>query len=208
MLMESPAALVRGARFCLMQRSGCGREAAYSEAVGESSRGGAHACIRTGSGRAAAGPALPDAAGVAPVLRLPGLGEVDAARLSLPVLTLPVAGMDAFNPCAFFVLLFLLSLLMHQRDRRRMLLIGMLFVAVSGLMYFAFMAAWLGLFLVVGGQPWVPAAAGVVALVIGVINVKDFVALRQGLSLSIPEGGKADSLPAMLAACSSCYRAS
>ncbi len=100
-----------------------------------------------------------------PTLRLPGLGELDAARLSLPV---------------------------HQRDRRRMLLIGMLFVAVSGLMYFAFMAAWLGLFLVVGGLPWVTAAAGVVALVIGVINVKDFVAFRQGLSLSIPAGGKAD----------------
>ncbi len=120
-----------------------------------------------------------------PTLRLPGLGEVDAARLSLPV---------------------------HQRDRRRMLLIGMLFVAVSGLMYFAFMAAWIGLFLVVGGLPWVTAAAGVVALVIGVINVKDFVAFRQGLSLSIPAGGKADifqrarailkadRLPAMLAA--------
>ncbi|WP_298598976.1 NrdH-redoxin [Zoogloea sp.] len=145
-------------------------------------------------------------------LRLPGLGEVDAASLSLPVLTLLVAGMDAFNPCAFFVLLFLLSLLVHQRDRRRMLLIGMLFVVVSGLMYFAFMAAWLGLFLVVGGLPWVTAAAGGVALVIGVINVKDFVAFRQGLSLSIPAGGKADifqrarailkadSLPAMLAA--------
>lgn len=148
----------------------------------------------------------------APALRLPLLGEVDAARLSLPVLTLLVAGMDAFNPCAFFVLLFLLSLLVHQRDRRRMLLIGMLFVAISGLMYFAFMAAWLGLFLVVGGLPWVTAAAGVVALVIGVINVKDFVAFRKGLSLSIPEAGKADifqrarailkadRLPAMLAA--------
>jgi len=148
----------------------------------------------------------------APALHLPLLGEVDAARLSLPVLTLLVAGMDAFNPCAFFVLLFLLSLLVHQRDRRRMLLIGMLFVGISGLMYFAFMAAWLGVFLVVGGLPWVTAAAGVVALVIGLINVKDFVAFRKGLSLSISEGGKADifqrarailkadSLPAMLAA--------
>jgi hypothetical protein len=40
---------------------------------------------------------------------------------------------------------------------------------------------------VVGGLPWVTAAAGGVALVIGVINVKDFVAFRKGLSLSIPE---------------------
>ena len=153
---------------------------------------------------------MPGAA--APALHLPLLGEVDAARLSLLVLTLLVAGMGAFNPCAFFVRLFLLSLLVHQRDRRRMSLIGMLFVGIPGLMYFAFMAAWLGLFLVVGGLPWVTAAAGVVALVIGAINVKDFVAFRKGLSLSISAGGKADifqrarailkadSLPAMLAA--------
>ena len=75
-------------------------------------------------------------------------GEIDAASLSLPVLTILVAGLDAFNPCAFFVLLFLLSLLVHQHDRRRMFIIGGVFVAFSGLMYFAFMAAWLNLFLV------------------------------------------------------------
>jgi len=42
--------------------------------------------------------------------------------------------------CAFFVLLFLLSMMAHQKSRARMLLIGGVFVAISGLMYFAFMA--------------------------------------------------------------------
>jgi len=145
-------------------------------------------------------------------LQLPGIGELDPARLSLPVLTVLIAGLDAFNPCAFFVLLFLLSLLVHQQNRRRMALIGLVFVGISGLMYFAFMAAWLGLFLVVGSLPWVTGSAGLVALLIGLINVKDFVAFKQGVSLSISEAGragifersrailKAGSLPAMLAA--------
>jgi thiol-disulfide isomerase/thioredoxin len=35
-----------------------------------------------------------------------------------------VAGLDAFNPCAFFVLLFLLSLMIHARSRARMMLVG------------------------------------------------------------------------------------
>ena len=145
-------------------------------------------------------------------LRLPLLGEIDAAALSLPLLTVLLAGMDAFNPCAFFVLLFLLSLLTHQRGRGRMLAIGLTFVAISGLMYFAFMAAWLGLFVVVGGRPWVTAAAGMVALAIGAVNIKDYAAFRRGPSLSIPDAGRADifrrsravlgagSLPAMLGA--------
>ena len=144
-------------------------------------------------------------------LHLPLLGDVDAASLSLPALTMLLAGLDAFNPCAFFVLLFLLSLLVHQHDRRRMLIIGAVFVAFSGLMYFAFMAAWLNLFLVIGSLPWVTAAAGLLAVVIGAVNVKDFFFFHQGATLSITEGRKADifqrarrilgagSLPAMLA---------
>jgi hypothetical protein len=145
-------------------------------------------------------------------LHLPLIGELEATSLSLPLLTVLIAGMDAFNPCAFFVLLFLLSLLAHQKDRRRMLLIGGIFVLFSGLMYFAFMAAWLGLFRVMGGLPWVTAAAGALAAVMGAINVKDFFVFKAGVSLSIPESRKADifrrgreilaagSLPAMLAA--------
>ncbi|PIY01048.1 MAG: hypothetical protein COZ23_05175, partial [Hydrogenophilales bacterium CG_4_10_14_3_um_filter_58_23] len=47
-------------------------------------------------------------------LSVPILGEVDPQSFSLPLLTVAIAGLDAFNPCAFFVLLFLLSLLAHQ----------------------------------------------------------------------------------------------
>jgi hypothetical protein len=155
-----------------------------------------------------------DWAGQSPdtTLHLPLIGTLEATSLSLPVLTVLIAGMDAFNPCAFFVLLFLLSLLVHQKDRRRMLLIGGVFVLFSGLMYFAFMAAWLGLFRVMGSLPWVTAAAGALAAVMGAVNVKDFFAFKAGVSLSIPESRKADifrrgreilaagSLPAMLAA--------
>lgn len=145
-------------------------------------------------------------------IRLPLFGEIDPATLSLPVMTIVLAALDAFNPCAFFVLLFLLSLLVHQRQRTRMFIIGGVFVAISGLMYFAFMAAWLNLFLVLGSLPWITAAAGMPALLIAAVNIKDFVIFRKGISLSIPEIRKADlfqrgrrilnadSLPAMLAA--------
>ncbi len=165
---------------------------------------------RVASGAAAA-PANAETATEAE-LRLPLFGALDTAALSLPMLTVLIAAMDAFNPCAFFVLLFLLSLMVHQQDRRRMAMIGGVFVLVSGLMYFAFMAAWLGLFRIMGSLPWVNAAAGTLALLIGLVNIKDFLAFKVGVSLSIPETRKADifrrgrailaagSLPAMLLA--------
>ncbi len=125
-------------------------------------------------------------------LNLPLWGEVDPATLSLPLLTVLLATLDAFNPCAFFVLLFLLSLLAHQQQRGRMLAIGGVFVLCSGLMYFAFMAAWLNLFLIIGSLPWITAAAGALAVLVGLINVKDFVAFKQGVSLSISASRRRD----------------
>lgn len=133
-----------------------------------------------------------DTAGRVETIDIPLLGRVDPADLSLPALVVVLAGLDAFNPCAFFVLLFLLSMMAHQKSRSRMLIVGGVFVAVSGLMYFAFMAAWLNVFDLFGRLAWVTLAAGVLAVVIGAINIKDFFRFRQGVTLSIPEARKAD----------------
>lgn len=121
---------------------------------------------------------------------LPVLGTVDLERWSLPVLTVVLASLDAFNPCAFFVLLFLLSLLVHARSRARMLFIGGVFVLFSGLVYFAFMAAWLNVFLMMGEIRGVTLAAGLLAVLIAAVNLKDYFWFRQGVSLSIPESAK------------------
>lgn len=123
---------------------------------------------------------------------VPWLGRVDAAALSLPLLTVVLAAADSFNPCAFFVLLSLLSLMVNARGRARMAMVGGTFVAVSGLAYFAFMAAWLTLFLVASALPWVTAAAGLLALAIGLLDLKDAIApALGGASLSIPKAARA-----------------
>jgi hypothetical protein len=88
------------------------------------------------------------------------------------------------------VLLFVLSLLVNLRDRRKMALIGATFVLVSGVVYFAFMAAWLNLFLLVGVSRWMQVVLATVAGVIGVLNVKDAVAGRHGPSLAIPASAR------------------
>lgn len=143
-------------------------------------------------------------------LKIPLLGEFDPQSLSLPVLTVVLAGMDSFNPCAFFVLLFLLSLLVHARSRARMLAIGVTFVLLSGLIYFMFMATWLNIFMFIGQMQWITLATGLLALVVALINIKDYFWFRKGVSLSISDQAKphlfqrmrglvnADSLPNMM----------
>ena len=144
------------------------------------------------------------------VLHVPVLGDIEADAVSLPAFTITVAGLDAFNPCAFFVLLFLLSLLVHARSRWRMALVGGVFVLISGVMYFAFMAAWLNVFLVTGQLRWVTTVAGTVAITLAVLSIKDYFWPGSSGSLSIPDSAKpglfarmrglttGDSLPTVL----------
>ncbi len=139
-------------------------------------------------------------------------GTLSASELGLPLFTLTLGLLDGFNPCAMWVLLFLLSLLVRLQDRRRMAMVAGTFVLASGAVYYAFMAAWLNVFLLVGMTAALRVGLAVLAMLIGLINVKDFFAFRRGVSLSIPASAKpgiyararailtAESLPASLVA--------
>ncbi len=143
---------------------------------------------------------------------LPLLGRVSASRSGLLVFTLAVGLADGFNPCAMWVLLFLLSLLAHVHSRARMIAIAGTFLAVSGAVYYLFMTAWLGAFLALGSSRPLQAALGLLALAAAAIHLKDAWAPGRGPSLSIPESAKpgiyarvreivtAQNLPAALAA--------
>jgi hypothetical protein len=121
---------------------------------------------------------------------VPFLGPLSVDDLGLPIFTIILGLLDGFNPCAMWVLLFLLSMLVNLHDRKKMFLIGGMFVAVSGLVYFAFMAAWLNLFLVIGVSRITQALLGAVATIIGLLNIKDFFAFGRGVSVGIPEAAK------------------
>lgn len=121
---------------------------------------------------------------------LPVFGELSARAIGLPMFTIAVGLVDGFNPCAMWVLLFLLSVLVNLHDRWKILAVAGTFVCISGIAYFAFMAAWLNVFLLVGLLRWVQVLLGCLAVGIGSIHIKDFFAFKQGLSLSIPESAK------------------
>lgn len=144
------------------------------------------------------------------VIKIPLFGTLDATVVSLPVLAVVLGFIDGFNPCAFFVLFFLLSMLVYAKSRKRMALIGGIFVFFSGLIYFVFMSAWLNFFLVTQSLVYITTIAGLIALVIALINIKDFFAFKKGVSLSISDNNrkslikkmrgllKAESLPTMI----------
>jgi len=110
--------------------------------------------------------------------------------IGLPLFTLAMGLLDGFNPCSLWVLMLMISLLASMQDRLRMLAIAGTFVAVEGLVYFIFMAAWLNLFLLIGLSRLAAIVIALIAVLAGLINLKDFAFFGQGLSLSIPESAK------------------
>lgn len=92
------------------------------------------------------------------------IGEVDLTLLSLPVLALLLGFLDGFNPCAMWVLITLLTLLINTHDMKKVWVIGGTFLFVSGAVYYLFIAAWLNVFLIIGYNLWVQKVIGLVAI--------------------------------------------
>ncbi|MBN8600747.1 MAG: hypothetical protein J0M26_06950 [Planctomycetes bacterium] len=123
-------------------------------------------------------------------ISVPVFGKLNAGKLGLPLFTIAIGLVDGFNPCAMWVLLFLLSILVNVKDRRKILLIAGTFVFISGLAYFIFMAAWLNVFIFLGYLRVIQITLGILAIGVGSIHIKDFFAFKKGISLSIPESAK------------------
>jgi hypothetical protein len=121
---------------------------------------------------------------------LPLFGPIRLRDWGLPAFTFLVGLVDGFNPCAMWVLVFLLSVLVNLRDRKKILIVAGTFVFISGLAYFLFMTAWLNVFVLIGWARPTQIALGLLATFIGLINIKDFVAFGRGVSFSIPESAK------------------
>jgi thiol-disulfide isomerase/thioredoxin len=105
---------------------------------------------------------------------LPKVGNIDMERLSLPALTIVLGFLDGFNPCAMWVLLFLISLLIGMEDRKKMWVLGVAFIVSSAFVYFLFMVAWLNLFQFVGFILWVRVLIAGIALVGGYASLRKF----------------------------------
>jgi len=113
-----------------------------------------------------------------------------ANQFSFPIFTIIIGLLDGFNPCAFAVLAILLSLLIYAKSKGKMALIGIIFILTSSIMYFLFIMILLILRSELLGQykGVIRIVVGLIALIAGTINVKDFFFFKKGISLSISQG--------------------
>lgn len=101
--------------------------------------------------------------------------EVDLKPFSLPIVAIIMGAVDGFNPCAMWILLFLISMLLTMKDKKKRLILGITFLVTSALVYLLFMVAWLNFTNFVMTIPWIKLLIALIALTGGFINLWSFV---------------------------------
>ena len=116
---------------------------------------------------------------------LPFLGKTDLTKWSLPTLAIVLGLIDGFNPCAMWVLVYLIGLLIGVKDKKRIWIIVGSFVFASGILYFLFMTAWLNIFLLLGYIKILTIIIGLVALGGGILSLKDYFTTKGSLTCKV-----------------------
>ncbi len=124
------------------------------------------------------------------LIDVPLVGEVSLGGRSLVVSTLIIGFVDGVNPCSLWVISVLLAIVLRTGSRRRVVAIGSTFLVVTAGMYALYMAAIYSALAVVGFIGAIQIAVAIVAVVFGVVSVKDYFALKKGLSFTISDSAK------------------
>lgn len=114
-------------------------------------------------------------------LDVPVFGEVNTKNLSLPAFTIIIGFVDGFNPCAMWVLIFLIGILISLNDRKRMAIIGSAFIISSALFYYLILNTWLNLLLFLNYISWIKLAIGAAGIIGGIFQLKEYNDNKEGV---------------------------
>ena len=112
-------------------------------------------------------------------ITLPIFGEINAKDISLPILAIIIGLVDGFNPCAMWILIFLITMLFGMKEKKKMWTLGLTFIITSGVVYFLFMASWLKLATFINKVVLIRSIIGAFAIVFGTVNLYRYLKSRK-----------------------------
>ena len=102
------------------------------------------------------------------------LGTVNLKKMSLITAAVLIGLVDGFNPCAMWILLFLISVLIGMKDRKRMWILGLSFLITSALVYMVIMLSWISIAVKMTSIIWIRNIIAIIALIGGIVNLRSF----------------------------------
>lgn len=105
---------------------------------------------------------------------LPVLGEINAKDVSLPIVAVVLGFLDGFNPCAMWILIFLISFLISTGNTKKMKILGTTFLLTSGVIYLFFMMAWINVSIQINKIVILRNIVAIIAIIAGLWNLKKY----------------------------------
>ncbi|MFT4311057.1 MAG: hypothetical protein ACMXX7_00340 [Candidatus Woesearchaeota archaeon] len=121
------------------------------------------------------------------IIDVPLLGEVLVSEMPLLLSTVLIAGADGFNPCSIWVLLFLLGIIIHTKSRKKILLVGSVFLLTTAAVYGLFIVGIFNIFTFMNQITSITYFVAILALIFGLVNIKDYFFYKKGISFTIPD---------------------
>ena len=106
---------------------------------------------------------------------VPILGKIKAKEVSLPILAVVLGLVDGFNPCAMWILVFLISMLFGMKDRKKMWILGSTFILTSGIVYLLFMVSWLNLAIFLTSVKLIRLLIAIFSIIFGMYNIYRYI---------------------------------
>ena len=120
--------------------------------------------------------------------------KINTKNLTLPIISVLMGLIDGFNPCAMWVLLFLISMLIGMKDKKRMWSLGIAFLLTSALIYLLFMIAWLNVATFLTSVNWIRLLLGLVALFGGCVNLYGYFKNRKSSGCTVVDDNKRNKM--------------
>lgn len=108
---------------------------------------------------------------ISDVITVGVFGQINLKSISLFLLSIMIGIVDGFNPCAMWVLLFLITMLLGMKSRKKMWILGLTFLLTSALMYAGVMATWLNLASLINKISIIRISIGIFAITMALINI-------------------------------------
>lgn len=106
-------------------------------------------------------------------VKIPILGTVNIKDVSIPLVAVVLGFIDGFNPCAMWILLFLINMLFNLKDKKKSWILGLTFLLISGLVYFLSMLG-LNIVLSVATIKWMKILIALFILCVGIFNLRKY----------------------------------
>ena len=123
-------------------------------------------------------------------VKVPFYKKINLKKVSLTTAAVVIGLIDGFNPCAMWVLLFLISVLIGMKDKKRMWILGLAFLLTSALVYALIMLSWIQIVVKMTTVISIRRIIAIAALIGGFFQLRSFIKNKDTSGCEIVDDSK------------------